>query len=86
MVFIRKHVSVSVDRAVIRSWCTTALLTLIMSGAVALVTNQWWDASKDWYHALVVLLGAVGGGIIVFGVGSLILRKPELHWILGRHR
>ena len=86
MILIRKHVSNSVDSEVIRSWCSTALLTLVMSGVVALVTAQWWDASKDWYHALFVLLGAVGAGIIVYGIGSLLLRKPELHWILGRQR
>ncbi len=83
MIMIRKHVSVPVDSGVVRSWCTTAFLTLAMGGAVALVT-QMWTATEGVWHSTIVLTLSVLVGVSVVGIGSLLLRKPELRWIFGR--
>jgi len=84
LVVIRKHVQIPVDRDVIRSWCTTSLLTLVMGGAVAIVVQQFWSPAGGALHSWVVLSGAVFVGVSIFGIGSILLKRPELHWILGR--
>ncbi len=86
LVVIRKHVQISVDREVIRSWCSTALLTLVMGAAVAIVIQQFWSPDGGMLHSWVVLAGAVFVGVGVFGIGSILLKRPELHWIMGLSR
>ncbi|MBC8309368.1 MAG: murein biosynthesis integral membrane protein MurJ [Planctomycetes bacterium] len=85
MFLIRKHVSSPVDQTVVRSWCTTALLTFAMGGAVALVIQMWSPTAGVW-HSTIVLVLAVLVGVSFVGIGSFLLRKPELNWILGRTR
>ncbi len=86
LVVIRKHVLVPVNSAVVRSWCSTAVLTLVMSGAVAFVVHQLWNPMGGWGHSSLVLAVAVGIGITTVVAGSVLLKKPELRWILGRNR
>ena len=86
MVLIRKHVDVIVDRAVIQSWLSTAILTVVMGGVVAYVTQSIWDTSGDWLHTCWALFIAVGTGIVVMVAGSLLLKRPELYWMLGKQR
>jgi putative peptidoglycan lipid II flippase len=83
---IRKHVLVPVNSAVVRSWCSTAVLTLVMSGAVAFVVHQLWNPMGGWGHSSLVLAVAIGIGITTVVAGSVLLKKPELRWILGRNR
>ena len=86
MVLIRKHVHVTVDGAVLRSWFSTAMLTLVMSGCVAYVTYITWNQDGSWLQSCVTLCIAVGTGIAVMVVGSLLIRRPELYWVLGKQR
>ena len=86
LVLVGKHVNVPVSREVLRSWYSTAMLTLVMSAIVALVIDPFWIPTEGWFHSCLVLGASVLAGILVVGIGSIILRKPELHWILGRHR
>ncbi|MBC8421743.1 murein biosynthesis integral membrane protein MurJ [bacterium] len=81
-----KHVKKTVNADVIRSWGSTAFLTLVMSAVVAILVDFLWNPEEDWAHSCVVLATSVVAGMAVVGVGSVLLRKPELHWILGRHR
>ncbi len=39
-----------------------------------------------WGHSSLVLAVAVGIGITTVVAGSVLLKKPELRWILGRNR
>ena len=86
MVYIRKHVRTIVDSDVLRSWLSTALLTLLMGGAVAITTQMVWNPTAGWLHSCWVLLLSVFVGIIVMVIGSTVLKRPELYWVLGRHR
>ncbi len=81
-----KHLESTVNREVVRSWVSTAVLTLAMSAVVALLVEKLWNPQGDWLHSSVVLGVTVVAGIFVVGTGSILLRKPELLWILGRHR
>ena len=86
MVLIRKHVTISVDNEVLRSWLATAFLTVCMGIAVALVAQGVWVEGGGWVQALIALGSAVSVGIGVMAGGSLLLKRPELHWALGRQR
>ena len=86
MVCIRKHIPVVVDKDVLHSWLSTALLTLLMGGAVALTMQLVWKPDASWSHSFFALLSSVFVGIIVMIIGSTLLKRPELFWMLGRHR
>ena len=86
MVLIRKHVTVSIDREVLRSWLLTAVLTLIMGVAVAVVVHLTWVDGSNWLQSLWVVVCAVIVGVGVMGIGSVLLKRPELYWVLGRQR
>lgn len=86
MVCIRKHIPVVVDKDVLRSWLLTALLTLVMGGAVALTMQFAWKTDASWSHSFLALLSSVFVGIIVMIIGSTLLKRPELYWVFGRHR
>ena len=86
MALIRKHVKVTVDRAVLRSWFSTAMLTIVMGGCVAYVTSVTWDPEGSWLQSFMTLCMTVGTGIFVVVLGSILIRRPELLWVLGKQR
>jgi len=86
LIFIRKHIPSTVDSEVLRSWLLTLVLTLLMSGVVAIVVNALWEPSTDWMTSCIALATAVLAGVIVVVIGSLLLKRPELHWVVGRQR
>lgn len=86
LVCIRKHVSIAVDREVLRSWLYTLFLTIFMGGGVAF-TMQWiWDPNASWLHSSIVLGISVFVGIFTMVIGSIVLRRPELFWAIGKQR
>jgi putative peptidoglycan lipid II flippase len=86
MMLIRKHVKVTVDRAVLRSWFSTAMLTIVMGSCVAYVTSVTWDSEGSWLQSFTTLCMTVGTGIFVMVLGSILIRRPELLWVLGKQR
>ena len=86
LLFIRPHVAIPMDNAVLRSFGATALLTLTMSVVVAIAVDWLWQAGDQWSGSLVPLGVAVASGVLVFVCGSLLLKRPELHWAIGRSR
>jgi putative peptidoglycan lipid II flippase len=86
LLVIQKHMRAPVDSAVLRSWCSTAVLTLVMGCAVAWIVQGFWHPSDGWWHAFWVLASSVCAGISIVVAGSLLFKKPELLWVLGRSR
>jgi hypothetical protein len=73
-----------INNTVLKSWVTTAFLTLAMSIVVALAVHYFWDPAISLWGSAVILSLAVGMGIAIMAVGSLLLKRPELQWVLGR--
>jgi putative peptidoglycan lipid II flippase len=86
LLVIRKHILVPVNGEVIRSWSTTAVLTFVMGVTVACIVQGTWTQGGGWWQAFWVLTIAVAAGLAIVTFGSLMLRKPELQWVLGRNR
>ncbi len=84
LVVIRKHIKMPINNTVLKSWVTTAFLTLAMSIVVALAVHYFWDPAISLWGSAVILSLAVGMGIAIMAVGSLLLKRPELQWVLGR--
>ena len=83
---IRKYVAMPVNSKVLGSWGITSFLTLAMSVAVWFCVDGLWQQNGTWSQALVALIVSVGSGLVVFGFGSVLLKRPELHWALGRSK
>ncbi|MDP7005590.1 MAG: murein biosynthesis integral membrane protein MurJ [Phycisphaerales bacterium] len=83
---INKHVKQPVNSEVVRSWLSTSLLTVVMSGFVAYLINQMWNPLDEWWDSLLTLSLSVLTGMIIMVAGSWFLKKPELLWVLGRNR
>jgi len=81
---IRKYVAAPLNADVLGSWGVTAALTTVMSIAVWFGIEGLWQQNGTWSEALVALIVSVGSGLVVFGLGALVLKRPELHWALGR--
>ena len=86
LLVIRKHVAVPVTTQVIQSWIATSILTLIMGGVVWFVVDQLWQVGGQWHQAIIPLAAAVGSGVCIFSIGSVLMKRPELHWALGRSK
>lgn len=86
MVLIRRHVAITVDRSVLRSWIWTSVLTVVMSCVVAGVMHMLWKSGGEWTHSIYTLAACVGSGVIVFIFGSVVVKMPELHWFMGRSK
>ncbi|MBC8201768.1 MAG: polysaccharide biosynthesis C-terminal domain-containing protein, partial [Planctomycetes bacterium] len=86
LLVIKKHMRTPLESAVLRSWGSTAALTFLMGCGVAWIVQGYWHPLDGWWHAFWVLACAVSAGIVIVVAGSLILKKPELHWVLGRSR
>ena len=84
MVLIRRHVAKPVDEAVVRSWLSTTVLTLIMGAVVAIVMNYMWVEDGEWLDSIYCLAACVASGSLTFLLGSVVMRMPELHWFMGR--
>ncbi|MBT4529973.1 MAG: murein biosynthesis integral membrane protein MurJ [Phycisphaerae bacterium] len=86
LVYIRPHVANPIDQEVIRSFVATSVLTIAMSIVVALVVSQLWKTGGDWNDSLLPLISSVAAGIVVFVLGSVLMKRPELHWAIGKSR
>jgi len=86
IICIRKHVTNAVDHEVMRSWLSTLLLTIVMGGAVALTMQLIWDPNSSWLSSCFTLLISVFVGVLAMVIGSIVLRRPELFWALGKQR
>ena len=84
LLLIRKYVSNPMDSSVLQSWKATTLLTIVMSVVVWLIIENIWHSGGTWLLAFIALVAGVVAGLVVFGFGSIVLRRPELHWALGR--
>jgi putative peptidoglycan lipid II flippase len=80
----RRYVPRLVDSAVLRSWIKTALLTLVMGGAVGGFIDFLANGGVGYMLALWTLLGALILGVVLLGFGSFLLKMPELKWSIGR--
>jgi len=72
-----------VDRDVARSWLMTIVLTIGMAMIVFAVDRLLSPAAR-WSDAVLRLFVLTSIGAVVYGVGSVIARRPELAWALGR--
>ena len=52
----------------------------MMSVAVAIRVDWLWEAGDHWSDSLIPLGVAVASGVLVFVCGSVLLKRPELHW------
>lgn len=81
LIFIRRHVDRPVDGSVLAGWARTAVLTIVMGGAVWFylgLTDEW--AYNFWRQAAVLGGAVVLGGVIVLG-GAWLTRAEELKWL-----
>lgn len=81
---IRRHIAQIVDRDVLRSWGTTIIVTLPMTGIVMLFATSFGDDPATWGESLARLLLLVGCGGGVVAIAALAMGMPELSWALGR--
>jgi len=71
------------DRETVAGMARIAGLSLVMTAGV-------WGAgllcpsAAGWGTHLLRLCVGVASGVMVFGVGALVLRLPELRWLLAR--
>ncbi|MBT4523969.1 MAG: hypothetical protein HOC21_03510, partial [Phycisphaerae bacterium] len=86
LALFRRHVPILIDRNVLKSWLYTAILTLILGVSVGLLVQMTWDQTSSWTYSLFVLVGAVVSGIAIMVLGAIALKRPELHWSIGRQR
>jgi putative peptidoglycan lipid II flippase len=84
LVCMERFVTRPLNTEVIHSFGATAILTFIMSTAVWVVVHQLWQTGGNWSSSLVPLALSVVVGILVFAVGSKILKRPELRWVVGK--
>jgi putative peptidoglycan lipid II flippase len=84
MMLIRRHLATPVDAAVLRSWGTTSVLTVVMGAGVGLVMNMMWTENGSWLDSLYCLGACVASGATIFFIGSYVMKMPELHWFFGR--
>jgi putative peptidoglycan lipid II flippase len=84
MVLIRRHISIPVDRAVLRSWGSTSVLTLIMGAIVTVAMNMMWVDGGTWWDSAYCLAACVASGAVTFFVGSYVMKMDELSWFFGR--
>ena len=84
LVCMERFVTRPLNTEVIHSFAATAILTFIMSIAVWVVVHQLWQTGGNWSSSLVPLALSVVVGILVFAVGSKILKRPELRWVVGK--
>lgn len=82
LVLVRRYTGQVVDRAVLRSWARTALITLIMAAAVWLLREQFDYRHMTRIPVIAVTLGcAAFGGMIVMGL-ALLMKMAEVRWLL----
>lgn len=81
MLLRRRHGVHVLDSATIAACVRTALGVAIMAGATFGVERVLPDATR-WLHHFLRLLALIGVGAVTFGVFSLLLKLPELKWLL----
>ena len=84
LLVIRKRVGKLIDRAVVMSWCKTALGCAVM--AAVLGPAVWWlePEALSRTASLAALVGlTLGGGVIVLLV-ALATKAQELRWVVRR--
>ena len=86
LILFRRYIPILIDRNVLKSWFYTAMLTLILGVSVGLLVQMTWDQTSSWTDSLFVLFGAVVSGIAIMVLGAIALKRPELHWSIGRQR
>jgi len=86
LLVIQKHMRAPVNSEVLKSWCSTVVITLVMGCTVAWIVQGFWHPLEGWWHAFWVLTSSVCAGIVIVVLGSFMLKKPELHWVLGRSK
>jgi len=79
----RRHAPGLLDAGVRRSAAWSAGLTAATAAAVMALT---WalPGHRSWWSAVAQLAAVVGTGVLVFGTGALLARRPELGWVAGR--
>lgn len=73
-----------IDKEAKASIVRTTALSLVMGLAVVGVAWALPDASS-WAHTAGVLAALIATGAVVFGIGAIVTRAPELRWLLGRN-
>jgi putative peptidoglycan lipid II flippase len=86
LILFRRYIPILIDRNVLKSWFYTAMLTLVLGVSVGLLVQMTWDQASSWTDSLFVLFGAVVSGIAIMVLGAIALKRPELHWSIGRQR
>lgn len=85
LLLVRRYVSRPIDTAVLGSWLRSAVAAAVMGGAVYGALTVFGDATTRGGHILGCFVGiAVGAAAMV--AASLVLRQPELKWVLRRDR
>ncbi len=84
IIALRRRLGVIVDRDVRRSWLIVLALSAVMGAAVWLVGRPLTGVEPGWSASLLALAAMVFIGGLLFLLGSLALRRPELGWALGR--
>jgi putative peptidoglycan lipid II flippase len=73
------------DRATMRGCLWIFILSAAMGLALWLIAHLLGDAA-DWSTWLMQLAFLVIAGLVIFGAGAIITRRPELRWLLARGR
>src|SRR5690606_3654196 len=80
---VARHSPRPVERAVMTSWLMSAIMTSAMALGV-LAVNWLWPATSHWAGQAIRLSALVLCGGVIYALASLLLRRPELHWAIGR--
>ena len=81
-VFHRRGVAIcsgAVQRSIIQIISLTATMAAGVWGASTLFGHE-----QDWWYSLIELCVLISVGCLIYGLGSKMLKMPELKWLLGR--
>jgi putative peptidoglycan lipid II flippase len=79
---LRRRIGPVIDRTVIHGWSRSFIATGLMIGALLIVLSYASPPVGGWLQSLGVLAALVVAGVVVYALAALVLRAPELRWVL----
>ena len=84
LVLVRRLTDRPIDGGVVGSWVGTGVCAAVMGAAVYFVLRFMGGAMESWWGSVLACGLSVAAGAAVMVLGSVLLRKPELRWVVSR--
>ncbi len=81
LLLVRRHVGSPVDASVIRGWARTAMLTAVMTAALAPMLLRYPAHELSWTGCALLLTVMVAAGAAVVLIGAWLSGAEELRWL-----